>query len=68
MDAAMELTALGHAVHIFTAHHDPKHCFEETTGGNSHLIVKSSLSLHSNLYKYSDLHIVITDVTHFDHG
>lgn len=34
VDAAMELTALGHAVHIFTAHHDPQHCFEETVGGH----------------------------------
>ncbi|CAM6092711.1 unnamed protein product [Calypogeia fissa] len=34
VDAAMELTALGHAVHIFTAHHDPQHCFEETIGGH----------------------------------
>lgn len=34
VDAAVELTALGHHVHIFTAHHDRKRCFEETVDGS----------------------------------
>jgi len=33
VDAAVELAALGHHVHIFTAHHDKKRCFEETIDG-----------------------------------
>ncbi|KAG0619413.1 hypothetical protein M758_4G138000 [Ceratodon purpureus] len=33
VDAAVELAALGHDVHIFTAHHDRKRCFEETIDG-----------------------------------
>ncbi|XP_009769704.1 uncharacterized protein [Nicotiana sylvestris] len=33
VDAAMELTSLGHKVHIFTAHHDENRCFEETLSG-----------------------------------
>lgn len=34
VDAAVELSALGHHVHIFTAHHDRKRCFEETIDGS----------------------------------
>ncbi|KAF6169533.1 hypothetical protein GIB67_018900 [Kingdonia uniflora] len=33
VDAAVELAAHGHNVHIFTAHHDPSRCFEETLAG-----------------------------------
>lgn len=33
MDAALELCAQGHDVHVFTAHHDKKRCFEETIDG-----------------------------------
>ncbi|KAL3701240.1 hypothetical protein R1sor_019262 [Riccia sorocarpa] len=33
VDAAMELKERGHEVHVFTAHHDRQHCFEETLGG-----------------------------------
>ncbi|KAL9236472.1 hypothetical protein vseg_011139 [Gypsophila vaccaria] len=33
VDAAMELTARGHSVHIFTSHHDRSRCFEETLSG-----------------------------------
>eukprot|EP00850_Spirogloea_muscicola_P016027 SM000127S26643 [mRNA] locus=s127:200907:203569:+ [translate_table: standard] len=33
VDAAVELAARGHAVHVFTAHHDPSRCFEETVTG-----------------------------------
>ncbi|XP_059300700.1 uncharacterized protein LOC132052961 [Lycium ferocissimum] len=33
VDAAMELSSLGHKVHIFTAHHDKNRCFEETLSG-----------------------------------
>jgi alpha-1,3/alpha-1,6-mannosyltransferase len=33
VDAALGLQALGHAVDIYTSHHDPSHCFEETRDG-----------------------------------
>lgn len=47
VDAAVELTALGHHVHIFTAHHDRKRCFEETVDGMSFLVIilKCSIQL-----------------------
>ncbi|KAJ7168065.1 mannosyltransferase [Mycena crocata] len=33
VDAAVGLQALGHSLIIYTSHHDPKHCFEETRNG-----------------------------------
>ncbi|KAJ6618239.1 mannosyltransferase [Mycena sp. CBHHK59/15] len=33
VDAAIGLQALGHLLVIYTSHHDPKHCFEETRNG-----------------------------------
>ena len=33
VDAAVGLQSLGHSVTIYTAHHDPSHCFEETRDG-----------------------------------
>lgn len=33
IDAAVTLQALNHQVEFVTAHHDPKHCFEETRNG-----------------------------------
>ncbi|KAJ7070364.1 alpha-1,3-mannosyltransferase ALG2 [Mycena belliarum] len=33
VDAAIGLQALGHSLIIYTSHHDPKHCFEETRNG-----------------------------------
>ncbi|ESK95858.1 glycosyltransferase family 4 protein [Moniliophthora roreri MCA 2997] len=33
VDAALGLQNLGHEVHIYTSHHDPSHCFEETRDG-----------------------------------
>ncbi|KAJ3110489.1 Alpha-1,3-mannosyltransferase-like protein [Phlyctochytrium bullatum] len=33
VDAAVGLQKLGHKVTIYTSHHDPKHCFEETRDG-----------------------------------
>ncbi|KAF8894830.1 mannosyltransferase [Infundibulicybe gibba] len=34
VDAALGLQALGHHVDIYTSHHDPSHCFEETKNGS----------------------------------
>ncbi|KAL0947670.1 hypothetical protein HGRIS_013758 [Hohenbuehelia grisea] len=33
VDAALGLQASGHSVNIYTSHHDPSHCFEETRDG-----------------------------------
>ncbi|KAJ4473881.1 alpha-1,3-mannosyltransferase ALG2 [Lentinula aciculospora] len=33
VDAALGLQNLGHTVDIYTSHHDPDHCFEETKDG-----------------------------------
>ena len=33
VDAALELKARGHSVHVFTAHHDRRRCFKETADG-----------------------------------
>lgn len=33
VDAALGLQKRGHKVDIYTSHHDPKHCFEETRDG-----------------------------------
>lgn len=46
MDAAVELSALGHHVHIFTAHHDRKRCFEETIDGVSPTVLSLMVSSH----------------------
>ncbi|KAF9050772.1 mannosyltransferase [Hymenopellis radicata] len=34
VDAALGLQKLGHSVDIYTSHHDPSHCFEETRDGS----------------------------------
>lgn len=34
VDAAVELASRGHEVHVFTAHHDHRRCFEETIDGH----------------------------------
>eukprot|EP00897_Mesotaenium_endlicherianum_P006045 jgi/Mesen1/5469/ME000273S04704 len=34
VDAAAELAARGHEVRVFTAHHDPARCFQETVDGS----------------------------------
>jgi alpha-1,3/alpha-1,6-mannosyltransferase len=36
VDAAVGLQKLGHTVEIYTSHHDPAHCFDETRDGRSH--------------------------------
>lgn len=33
VDAAVGLQNLGHKVVMYTSHHDPTHCFEETRDG-----------------------------------
>lgn len=33
MDAAVGIQSKGHKVTVYTSHHDPNHCFEETRDG-----------------------------------
>jgi alpha-1,3/alpha-1,6-mannosyltransferase len=33
VDAALGLQEAGHGVSIYTSHHDPAHCFDETRDG-----------------------------------
>ncbi|XP_047330633.1 alpha-1,3/1,6-mannosyltransferase ALG2 [Impatiens glandulifera] len=42
VDAAVELTAHGHNVHVFTSHHDRTRCFEETLSGGFNVTVYGS--------------------------
>lgn len=42
VDAAAELAGRGHSVHIYTAHHDRRHCFEETVDGSFSVIIAGS--------------------------
>ncbi|KAG9318032.1 glycosyltransferase family 4 protein [Chiua virens] len=37
VDAALGLQSLGHTVDIYTSHHDPNHCFDETRDGTLHV-------------------------------
>ena len=41
VDAALGLQKLGHSVDIYTSHHDPNHCFEETRDGEQLQVTKS---------------------------
>jgi alpha-1,3/alpha-1,6-mannosyltransferase len=41
VDAAVGLQNLGHTVEIYTSHHDPAHCFDETRDGG--LYARTSL-------------------------
>ena len=33
VDAALGLQGLGHSIDLYTSHHDPQHCFDETRDG-----------------------------------
>ncbi|XP_035204411.1 alpha-1,3/1,6-mannosyltransferase ALG2-like [Stegodyphus dumicola] len=39
VDAALALKSKGHEIRIFTAHHDPEHCFAETKDGSLNAVV-----------------------------
>ena len=40
VDAALALKSRGHSVHMFTAHHNPGHCFRETADGTLEVTCK----------------------------
>ncbi|KAF5380113.1 hypothetical protein D9615_006240 [Tricholomella constricta] len=53
VDAALGLQARGHSVDIYTSHHDPNHCFEETKDGSlrvHHVIPPFPRSLKGKLH------------------
>ncbi|KAH9723124.1 GDP-Man:Man(1)GlcNAc(2)-PP-Dol alpha-1,3-mannosyltransferase [Citrus sinensis] len=39
VDAAVELVSHGHNVHVFTAHHDKRRCFEETVNDQVSVVI-----------------------------
>ena len=39
VDAALALQQRGHTIDMYTSHHDPQHCFEETRDGTLNVIV-----------------------------
>ena len=56
VDAALGLQNLGHSVDVYTSHHDPTRCFEETADGVSSLcsylkfsneIIQGTLRVHA---------------------
>ena len=42
VDAATGLQTKGHKIVIYTSHHDPKHCFEETRDGTLDVRVRGN--------------------------
>ncbi|KAF8638842.1 hypothetical protein AX17_001900 [Amanita inopinata Kibby_2008] len=53
VDAALGLQKRGHSVHIYTSHHNPNHCFEETRNGTlkvHHVIPPFPRSLRGKLH------------------
>ena len=57
MDAALGLQQRGHEVEIFTSHHDPSHCFEETRDGTySHTDPRSGLICCPGTLKVTHVH------------
>ncbi|KAG0467992.1 hypothetical protein HPP92_017320 [Vanilla planifolia] len=52
VDAAVELASHGHKVHVFTAHHDKKRCFEETLTGSFKVTVYGSFFPRHIFYRF----------------
>jgi len=42
VDACVELSRRGHAVDLYTAHHDPARCFPETLSGQFRVLVRGA--------------------------
>lgn len=51
VDAALELKERGHSVHVFTAHHDRKRCFQETVDGSFPVTVYGDFLPRHILYR-----------------
>ncbi|KAG0340777.1 Alpha-1,3-mannosyltransferase-like protein [Podila humilis] len=50
VDAAVGLQSLGHKVVMYTSHHDPSHCFEETRDGTLKVIVGGNTIVPRTLF------------------
>jgi hypothetical protein len=51
VDAACQLAAHDHDVHVFTSHHDKKRCFEETLSGKPRTLTMHILFTTSTNYR-----------------
>lgn len=64
VDAALGLQALGHSVDIYTSHHDPNHCFDETNDGARNIRFRISQNYKPKIsqapfaFMISDLHFL----------
>ncbi|TFK45962.1 alpha-1,3-mannosyltransferase ALG2 [Heliocybe sulcata] len=77
VDAALGLQKLGHSVDVYTSHHDPSHCFEETKDGTLRVhcpkppfprSIKGKLHIllaHARQLHLT-LHIIRTSASNFD--
>ncbi|CAN6176941.1 unnamed protein product [Urochloa humidicola] len=52
VDAACQLAAHGHDVHVFTSHHDKNRCFEETVSGLFPVIVYGDFLRRHVFYRF----------------
>ena len=77
VDAALALKSRGHDVRIFTAHHDPGHCFQETADGTLEVTCRGDWLPRHILWKgyalwaylrmiYIALYLVLCSKTEFD--
>ncbi|GMY13431.1 alpha-1,3/1,6-mannosyltransferase ALG2 [Fagus crenata] len=55
VDAAVELASHGHNVHVFTSHHDPARCFEETLAGSFLVTVYGAFLPRHIFYRFHAL-------------
>lgn len=55
VDAAVELASHGHNVHVFTSHHDPTRCFEETLAGSFLVTVYGAFLPRHIFYRFHAL-------------
>uniref|UniRef100_A0A2N9I7P0 Alpha-1,3/1,6-mannosyltransferase ALG2 n=1 Tax=Fagus sylvatica TaxID=28930 RepID=A0A2N9I7P0_FAGSY len=55
VDAAVELASHGHNVHVFTSHHDPTRCFEETLAGTFLVTVYGAFLPRHIFYRFHAL-------------
>lgn len=52
VDAAVGLQRKGHKVVVYTSHHDPKHCFEETRDGTLEVRVRGNTIVPRTIFGY----------------
>ncbi|ORY02594.1 alpha-1,3/1,6-mannosyltransferase ALG2 [Basidiobolus meristosporus CBS 931.73] len=52
VDSAVGLQKRGHKVVMYTSHHDPKHCFEETSDGTLEVRVRGNTFVPRSIFGY----------------